>query len=181
MGIWQKLRAELRTVALVTLYFAAWIGTLMVIKVLVLEEYHIQFRGVSLVLVGALVLAKVVLVLEHVPLGAWIRSRPAWVYVVVRTALYSLGVLIVLLLEKAFESRHEHGGFLPALASLFQHVDIQHVWVNAIVLSGALLVYNAMDVIRQNLGEGSLSRLFLSPLPDESHADDDDARSRLAR
>lgn len=178
--MWQKLRAEVRAVALVTLYFAAWIGTLMVIKVLVLEEYHIQYHGFSLVLVGALVLAKVVLVLEHVSLGAWIQIRPAWVHVAVRTVLYSFGVLIVLLLEKAFESRHDHGGFLPALASLFQHVDIHHVWVNAIVLSGALLVYNAMEVVRLRLGEGGLSRLFLSPLPNESHAGHDDTPGGLA-
>lgn len=50
-----------------TIYFAAWLSLLILLKVLVLEEYHIRFRGLSTVVVGALVLAKVVLVLEHVP------------------------------------------------------------------------------------------------------------------
>jgi hypothetical protein len=167
MSLWKKLTKEIKAVALATLYFATWIGVLMVLKVLVLEEYRIEFHAWSQVLVGALVLAKVVLVLEHAPLGAWIRTRPAWVDVIMRTVLYGLGVVIVLLLEKAFESRHEHGGFLPSLVSVFQHEDIHHVWVNTICLSGALLGYNALSVVRRHLGEGGLMRLFLSPLPEE--------------
>ena len=76
MGWQQKLKHELEAVVVVTLYFAAWLGVLMVLKKLVLAEYQIQFRGLSMVLVGSLVLAKVVLVLEHVPLGNWTRHRP---------------------------------------------------------------------------------------------------------
>ena len=147
-----------------------WIGGLVVLKQLVLEEYQIQFNGLSLALIGALVLAKVVLVLEHVPLGGWIRTRPALLDVILRTAMYALGVLVVLLLEKAFDGRHEYGGFGPSLIALFRHADIQHVWVNAICLSGALLGYNVLSVLRWHLGEGGLIRLFWSPLPEEPGA-----------
>ena len=171
MSLRQKLRNEIRAVALATLYFATWIGVLVVLKELALAEYGIEFHGLSLALVGALVLAKVVLVLEHVTLGAWIRTRPAWVDVILRTALYALGVLVVLLLEKAFEGRHEHGGFGPSLIAVFQHAEVHHVWVNTICLSGALLGYNALSVVRRHLGEGGLIRLFLSPLPEESRGE----------
>jgi hypothetical protein len=123
-----------------------------------------------LVIVGALVLAKVVLVLEHVPLGAWTRTRSALLDVVLRTALYAVGVLVVLLLEKAFEGRHEHGGFGPSLIAVFQHAEVHHVWVNTICLTGALLGYNALSVVRRHLGQGGLLRLFLSPLPEEPGA-----------
>jgi hypothetical protein len=165
MSFARKLQEEIRAVVLTTLFFLAWIGVLMLLKVLILDEYHIEFRGFSLALIGALVLAKVVLVFELVPLGAWISARPAWVEVVVRTALYSLGVLVVLLAEKAFESRHEHGGFIAALFALYRHVDLPHVWANAIVLSGALLAYNATNIVRLKLGEGGLRAVFLSPTP----------------
>ena len=86
----QKLKDEIKAVALATLYFAVWIGVLVVLKQLVLEEYHIQFNGLSLAIVGALILAKVVLVLEHVPLGEWTRTRPALLDVVLRTVMYAL-------------------------------------------------------------------------------------------
>jgi len=166
MSLRQRAADEIRAVALASLYFATWIGTLILLKTLVLAEYRIAFYGWSAVLVGALILAKVVLVLEHVPLGAWLRTRPAWLDVVLRTALYALGLLLVLLLEKAFDGRHEHGGFLPSLLGVFQHTDIHHVWANTICLSGALLGYNLLSVIRCHLGEGGLIKLLWSPLPE---------------
>jgi len=154
-------------VTLAALYFGTWIGVLILLKTLMLAEYHIEFHALSLVLVGALVLAKVVLVLEHVPLTSWVRNRPALVDVILRTVLYSFGVFVVLLLEKGFEGSHAHGGFGPALMFLFRHAEVHHVIVNTICLSGALLGYNVLAVVRRQLGEGGLTRLFLSPLREE--------------
>ena len=163
MGWQQKLKHELEAVVVFTLYFAAWLGVLMVLKKLVLAEYQIQFRGLSLVLVGSLVLAKVVLVLEHVPLGHWTQHRPALFEVLLRTVLYALGVLVVLILEKAFEARHEQGGFIPALTHIFQHPEIPHVLANSICIACALLAFNSLSIIREHLGEGNLARLYLTP------------------
>ncbi len=171
MSVQQKLKHEIKALALAMLYFGGLIAALVVLKTLALAEYRIAFHGFSLAVVGALVLAKVVLVLEHVPLGAWVRARPAWVDVLVRTALYSFGVLGVLLLEKGFEGRHEHGGFGPSVMSVFQHAEAHHVWVNTICLSGALLGYNLLSVVRQHLGPGGLLRLFLSPIPESCRPD----------
>ena len=165
MSLLAKFMHEMKAVGLVALYFGCWIGILIVLKQLILAEYHIEFHGLSKAVVGALVLSKVVVVLEHLPLSAWVRARSAWVDIMLRTVLYGFGVLIVLLLEKSFEGRHEYGGFGPSLSAVFQHVDIYHVWTNVICLSGALLMYNALSVVRMNLGEGGLLRLFLTPVP----------------
>ena len=168
MSFQQKLKKETKVMALAATYFTTWLGVLMILKWLILADYRIEFHGFSLMVVGVLILAKVVLLLEHVPLGKWVRTRPALVDVIFRTVLYALGVTVVLHLEKAFDGRHEYGGFAPSLRAVFHHVDIYHVWVNAICLSGALLGYNILSVIRRHLGEGGLIRLFLSPLPEES-------------
>ena len=137
MSIMQKLKDEAVSMALLMLYFVVWIGALVLLKKLILAEYRIAFHGLSAALVGALVLAKVVLVLEHVSLGAWVRTRPAMLDVVLRTILYALGVFVALLLEKGLEGRHEYGGFVPSLLSVFQRADVYHVWANLICLSGA--------------------------------------------
>lgn len=170
MSLQQKLKHELKALTLAGLYFAVWISLLLVLKDLLLAEYDIAFHGWSVALVGALILSKVVLVLEHVPLGAWVRAQPVWVDVAVRTLLYSLGVLVVMLLEKGLESRHAHGGFGPAIAAQFQHAEIHHVWANTLCLSGALFSYNMLSVVRHNLGAGGLRRMFLSPLPTKAPA-----------
>ena len=168
MGIAQKLKREATAVGALTLYFGCWLSALILLKYLILAEYQIAYHGVSIALIGALLLAKVVLVLEHVPLGGWLRPRPAWVNVVLRTALYSFGVFIVLLFEKAFEGRHEHDGFSASLIALFDHPDMNHVWLTTICLSAALLSYNMLSVVRKRLGNGALLRMFMTPLPDDS-------------
>ena len=174
MTVRQKLKNEISEVALAALYFGTWIGVLVILKELALAEYQIEFHGLSLALVGALVLAKVVLVLEHVPLSAWVRSRPALLDVILRTILYALGVFVVIVLEKALEGRHAHGGLGPSLIALFQQADVHHVWANTICLSGALLGYNALPVVRRHLGKGGLLRLFLSPLVEKSETQGQD-------
>jgi len=171
MSVWQRLVHEIKTVGLVAFYFGCWLGALIAIKQLVLAEYHIEFQGMSMALIGALVLSKVVLVLQYCPLGTWVRARPAWVDILLRTVLYSFGVIAVLLLEKGLEGRHEHGGIGPALAALAQHADIYHIWANAIAIGGALLVYNVFAAVRKHLGEGGLVRMLGRPLPDAAGGD----------
>src|SRR5215831_15516989 len=111
MGLHQKLAHEFRVVVVTTAYFAVWFGVLVALKRLLLADYEIQFRGLSLALISALIVAKVVLLLEHVTLGQWVRNHAVAVDVLLRTLLYALGVAMVLLLERGFEARHEHGGF----------------------------------------------------------------------
>jgi hypothetical protein len=160
-----KLKHELTTMAVYTAFFAVWFLAAMLLKFLVLAEYEVRFFHLTAALVGALILAKVVLVMEHVPVARWLGDCPAWLIVIVRTILYGLGVLLLLLLEKAFESRHEQGGFVAALLGVLRHEDIPHVLATALSTTGALLVFNAQSVIKAHLGEFGLARLFLSPLP----------------
>ncbi len=166
MQIWQKIKEELVLVVSLTLYFLSWLGFLMLIKYLLLADYQIEAVGLSIALVGALVLAKVVLILKGVPMGPWVRSKAAWIDVVLRTILYSFGVFVILVFEKAFEDRHQYDSFTASVLSLFEHTDIYHFWLNLICLSVALLSYNMLTVVQKNLGNGALLRMFLRPPPE---------------
>jgi hypothetical protein len=163
MSFREKLRHEVKSILLTTLYFAICFGTLVLIKRLILADYQIQFRGLSLALIGALIMAKVVLIMEHVPLGTWIEKRPAIVDVIVRTFVYGLGVFVVLILEKSFEARHDFGGFLNALAHIYEHPDYPHIWANTICVFWTLLGFNLFSMLRNQLGKNGLRQLFLSP------------------
>jgi hypothetical protein len=167
MSLRQKLTHELKAVALTTLFFALCFGVYILLKRLILAEYQVEFRGLSLALLGAFIMAKVVLVLDHVPLGSWVRHRPAVFEVVLRTVLYAAGALIALLLETAFEKRHEHGGFGQSVIVVFQNRDVNHVWANVICAACAVLVFNALSVVHHHLGGRRLFQLFFSPRPGE--------------
>jgi len=168
MSFRQKLKEELTSLLEAMLYFAVWVFGLLLVKALILAEYQITFTGWSKALVGVLILSKVVLILEHVSLGTWVRKQPAWLDVLLRTVMYAAGVFVVLVLEKAFEGRHEHGGISKALTAMLKHADMPHIWANTICMTGALLGYNALAVIRRQLGTGGLAQLFLMPVPDKA-------------
>ncbi len=169
-GGWStRLTTELKSLALMMLFFACWLVPLLIIKNLLLETYQVPLTHLSVAIIGALILSKVVVVLEHVSLGAWVARRPAWVDVVLRTLLYGAGVAVVLLLEKGFEARHEAGGFWRALAAILEHPDINHVWVNTICVTAALFSYNLLVVLRRHLNDQTLLGLLAKPLPEEQH------------
>jgi len=158
----QKLIHEIKAVAFATLYFAIWFGILMFLKTMILSEYKVEFGGISMALIGALILAKVALVIDHIPLSRWTRERSPIYFVIFRTLFNIVGVFIVLLLEHAFESRHEYGSFGSALINVFQHRDVYHLWASVTVVSIAVFWFNVLFVLRKYFGEKKLSQLFFS-------------------
>jgi len=159
----QRLKDELRIVLLTTTYFACWVGWLSIIKHLLLADYTVAIYGWTTAIVGTLLLSKVVLVLERVPLGRRIRAGPPWIEVLLRTALYMLGVFAALVVEAGVRGWREHGGFIPAVTAALAEREARHMTVNALAIGASLLVYNAIAVIRRRLGRGALIRMFLRP------------------
>jgi hypothetical protein len=164
-----RLKTELKSLALMMLFFTGWLVPLLIIKNLLLDAYEVPSTQLPAAIIGALILSKVVVVLEHVSLGSWVASRPAWVDVMLRTLLYGAGVAVVLLLEKAFEGRHEMGGFWRSLAAVLHHPDINHVWVNTICVTGALFSYNLLAVLRRHLNGQTVLGLLAKPLPEQTN------------
>lgn len=166
MGFGEKLRHELRELRDVSLYFGTWLALLITVKHLILAEYHIDFSGYARILVGTLVLAKVVMVLEHVNLGSWTKRAPAWQEIVVRTALYTAGVFVVLLVEKLVdELRVGAGGVAAALARALQATNFNQAMANTLAVSCSLLVYNFLAVLKRYLQPDGLAGVLRRPPP----------------
>jgi hypothetical protein len=161
---------EVQALIAVTFYFALCFILIMVLKHLLLLEYGIAFNGLTTAIIIALVTAKVVLVLRKVPLSRLYEGQPAIVDVIARTLLYTFATLLALLLERAFEARHEHGGFLSSLVTVFEHRETSRVWATTICVGLAFAGYNAFGVFYNALGPQEVRRLFfrrsLSPTPE---------------
>ena len=63
------LSRELKALALVTAYFLSWFAVIGYLKSLLLDEYNISGFNMSGAVVGALVIAKVVIVLDETSAG----------------------------------------------------------------------------------------------------------------
>jgi hypothetical protein len=167
MNIKTKIVAEVKSIFWTSLYFLIWFGALMLIKQLLLKEFKIEFHGLVMVIIGALVVAKTVIILENVPLFQS-KSQIALVVILKRTLLYLAGAFIVLVLEKSFEGYQEYGGFFNALKNLANDANMYHIWVNIICVFGALFFYNFGSFLLKYLGKGGMMELLFSPYPNEN-------------
>ena len=162
MKILRWLVEEGKAIATVTLYFAACFVVIILLKQLWLADYGIEFSGIATALVAALITAKVVIILDQVPLTRWLQRSPGIIEVITRSAVYTFAVLVVMLVEKAFESRAEQGSLVVALASVFGHPDMSKVWATTIAVGLSFLAYNAFEIIRRAIGAKRMLELFLS-------------------
>jgi len=158
----KKVIHEIIVIARTATYFAIVFLFMMVMKKLSLEDYNIEFTGVSQALIGALIMSKVILLLELVKPTPWVQRQPAVVYVMLRTFTYTLGVLVVVLLEKIYESRHKADGFGNIASYVFTHRDIYHVWANTLAVSASIFFFNAFAVVQRLLGKNGLAKLYFS-------------------
>jgi hypothetical protein len=167
MSVLKKIINEIKTIARTAAYFAIVFILMMVMKKLYLKDYDIEFTGISQALIGALVLSKVVLLMGLISLGSWVKRQPSIVDVSLRTLLYTLGVWIVIVLEKLFERRHDAGGIANSISFLFNHRDIYHVWATTIGSGLSIFVYNAFSVMQEMLGRHGISKLFFKTSPEQ--------------
>jgi hypothetical protein len=160
--ILKKIFEEIKIVARTATYFAIVFMLMMVMKKLYLKDYDIEFSGMSQAILGALIMSKVIILMELITLGQWVQRQPPIVDVSIRTVLYTAGVLIVIVLEKAFEKRHMAGNYGDAIAYVFSHRDIYHVWATTIGSAASIFIYNAFSVVQRVMGKNGLAKLFFS-------------------
>ncbi len=160
MKVLKKIIEEIKIILRTATYFAIVFLLMMVMKKLYLKDYDIEFTGISQALIGALIMSKVIILMELITLGPWVQRQPPIVDVVLRTLLYTAGVAIVVLLEKAFEDRHKANGFADSISYVLSHRDIYHVWATTIGAAGSIFVYNSFSVVQRTMGKNGLIKLF---------------------
>lgn len=158
--IGERIRHEVREIGLVTLYFLAWFLLFLTLKKLLLAEYQIEVAVVGTAVVGALIVAKVVVLLEKTSFGDRFRSGRPVLHVVWRSLAYTAVVLLVTATEHLFELYRERHALGAALEELWAHRDVHHFLALNLVVALSFLVYNTFSEIDRHLGEGGLRRLF---------------------
>ena len=157
-----RLAEELKQVGLVTLYFLVCFALVLTLKKLFLAQYAVEFYGVSAAIVGALVVGKVVVLLDHTPIGNRLdRSGAPWLGAAYKTLVYTAITFIVLIAEKVFHAWRESGHLGAAFRHVIENRDRNVVLATALCVGLAFAGYNLYAAIDRRLGHGSLRRLLL--------------------
>jgi hypothetical protein len=156
--ITEFLKRELKAVALVTAYFLSWFSVIGYLKTLMLEQYNV---------VGSLVIAKVVVILDETSVGDRFSKQAAIIHILWRSLIYTFFVALVMVLEKIVEGMFDGQAIAEAAKSFWVHRNLDHILVSVILISIAFLFYNTFSVVNRALGKAGLAGVLRSPLADE--------------
>ncbi|WP_447965355.1 hypothetical protein [Nitrospira sp. Ecomares 2.1] len=163
MGMVSTVKHEVKEVGLVTLYFFFCFGIFLTLMKLMLEAYEIEFYAFSKSLVGALIVAKVVVLLGKTRAGTRFDAHHSLgAAALYRTLVYSSCTFLVLFAEKMFHAFRESGLLGAAFMAVWEQKDFSLIFAKVICIGLAFMGYFLYRGIERRLGEGTLRRIVFS-------------------
>lgn len=162
MGLLTTVKHEAKEVGVVTLYFFFCFGIILTLKKLILATYEIEFYALSGAVIGALIVGKVVVVLDKTPAGnRFDSSHSIGVAALYKTAVYSASTFLVLLGEKLFHAYRESGMLGEAFMEVWNQRDRNVIFAKVLCIGLAFMGYHLYKGLDRRLGEGTLKSLVL--------------------
>ena len=143
----------------VSFFFIALMLIFVVVKLLALQ-YSIHFYAFARAAIGALVLGKVVLLMEIAERKRKASRYPRAIVVAFKTVIYAMAVVLFDFGERIVRAWHESGSLRESVAQVKVHADLDHFLALLILGCMIIAVYLAMEEISHAMGEGALTRLF---------------------
>ncbi len=141
------------------IFFLAGFGLILLMVKLFVAQYSIELRVISNAIVGALIAAKVSLILDRLD---WARSHgyPRAVVVAGKVTGYTICVVVLGLAEHMIDGWRESGSFHGGLLLFDQRFHASRFF--AIVMCVAILftIFFVMQEVNRRLGAGQMYELF---------------------
>jgi len=163
MSLLTKVKHELKEVGLVTVYFLFCFGVVLTLKKLFLADYQIEFYAVSVVVFSALLAGKVVVILDHTPLGTRFAAgqRPGLASVY-KTLIYGGATFLCIGAEKVFHAYRQTGALGTAIVDVWEHRHRSVILAMVICITLTFGAYHLFVATDRRLGKGTLWRAIWS-------------------
>ncbi len=150
-----------------TVYFLCTFNIVALTTSMVLEQFEIHVSTHAVATVLALLVGKVVLVVNKMPLLRKLDGRPLFYPIVFKAAVYSVFVLLLRLLEHWIPGLFETGSIAGATGQLVDSVAWRLFWMGQIWILVLFVVYTtaAEFIALFGLTSGQLFRAFFHQHP----------------
>jgi hypothetical protein len=143
----------------ITFFFVVF-NLLVVTKALILSN-PVTLTDVAAATIGALIVAKAVVIAEKLPFINLFSSRPLIFGVLWKTAIYGILCLVFRFVEQMMPLLSTHEGFAAAIKHLVGGISWPLFWALQIWLTVALIFYNSVTGLDKRFGAGSVRKAFL--------------------
>ncbi|CAG1022366.1 hypothetical protein DOJK_01632 [Patescibacteria group bacterium] len=144
-----------------TIFFFIAFSLLVATQKLILHEYDIPFHGISMAIIGALLVGKVVLITDHFSFVNKFPDKPLLYNVVWKTIIYFIAALIVRYLEHILPLWKKYEDFVVANQILRDETVWAHFWLIMMWISVLFFIYCAMRELVRVIGKEQVKQMFL--------------------
>lgn len=156
----QLVKHELRELLPPTIFFFIAFHTIALSRALMLREYGVKVSAIAGATVGALLVAKVVLLADHLPFVNRFPEKPLIYNVAWKTVIYVLGALVVHYLEHLVPVWWREGDLAAANRRVLNDVVWPHFWAIQLWLVVLLFVYCALREFVRAVGRREVMKMF---------------------
>lgn len=142
---------EIREALPATIFFLWLFHMLALTKAVSIGDYSFTALRATVATVGALIVAKAILVVEALPISR-VFSRKLWLHIFWRTLLFNVVVLIFRFIEEMIPLVRKYGDVSTAIAKLHQETVWPQFWVLQLWMFCALFIYCVVSEIVRMVG-----------------------------
>ncbi len=159
-----KIKEEFLELLPPTFFFFIALHLVAFIHALMTRQSGIDLPTSATVTVGALIVAKSVLLADLLPFINRYPGKPLLWNVVWKTTVYFLVAGMIHYLERLYDFWKEAPGFAAANQKMLAEMVWPHFWAIQIMLAVLILMYCVMSEFSRAMGRGKLKAMFVGPL-----------------
>jgi len=159
---------EIREAIPATIFFLWLFHMIALTKAVTLGEYSFPALRATVATVGAVIVAKAILVVEAMPISR-VFSRRLWSHVLWKTVLFNVVVLVFRFIEEIIHLMRKYGNFSTAIERLFDEIVWPQFAVFQLWLFFGLFFYCAIAEILRVVGANKVKAMFSGSASSASH------------
>lgn len=161
MKLFEKLKHELLLILPPTVFFFFAFMLLSITQRLIQKEYGIPLTGFGGAVIGALLVGKVVLIADNLPVMNQFPDKPLLYNIAWKSSVYFLAAFLVRYVEHIFPLVRKYGGVAEAHQHLMMKIVWPHFWIIQMWLAVLFFLYCSLRELVRIIGREKVVRLFL--------------------
>jgi hypothetical protein len=150
---------EVREVMPPTILFLCLFHMIALTKAVALSDFSRSALRATTATVGALIVAKAILLVEALPLSRRF-ARHRFMHLLWKTLLFGAVALLFRFVEELIELASKHGGVAAATQVIFHEIAWPLFWVLALWVLGGLLFYTLGSEVVRAVGSEKIKDIF---------------------
>jgi len=142
------------------IFFLIMFHILIVTRALVLKQYGITPPASAVAIIGALIVAKVILIANRIPFLNLYPKKPLIWNVALKTIVFAGITFVFLIIEGILHEARRHGGLAAGLESFKSNVMWPAFWARDIWINVLILFYCAAMELAHVIGADRVKEIF---------------------